>query len=159
MKLNVMLLSLLLAASCSSKKKVDTTSDETGSSQKEELILNGSSDQLKAGGLRSVQFDFLSDQLTPTAKLVLESNRLYLEKNQTLSVQIEGHCDELGSAQFNLAFGERRAKIVRDYLQAKGIKKMRMTVISYGKERPLEEGISENSRAKNRRATFVVTGL
>lgn len=155
-----LLLSALLLVSCSSKKKQVTSSDgAVGASGKDTLVMNGTSDDSRAGGLRSVPFDYQSDRITGEAKSILEHNKSVLEQNKKLTVQIEGHCDERGSAQYNLALGERRAKVVRDYLRAKGIQAFRLTVISYGKERPLDMGTSEQSMSRNRRGTFVVTGL
>lgn len=160
MKFTLGILSLILLASCSSKKNNSASTEAAlGASKEDSLELSGSSDDRRAGGLRTVNFDFHSDRLTTDARKVLDADSDFLEKNPKVSVEIEGHCDERGSSQYNLALGERRAKVVRDYLRAKGIKTSRMTIISYGKERPLEEGGAESARARNRRGAFVITGL
>lgn len=149
---------VLVAASlvaCSSKPK--NTQSKPIEVPEVTLQLNGSSDESRAGGLRTVPFDYNSDDLSKFAKSIMDQNVKFLTENPKINIQIEGHCDEMGSAQYNLALGERRAKVVRDYLRAKGIQVRRMATISYGKERPLDEGNSESSRSKNRRANFVVT--
>ncbi len=158
MKISLIVVSLLLLVSCSTSKdsKKQTPS---GNTFKEELVLNGTSDDNHAGGLRTVHFDFLSDSLNERTKAPLEHNKLFLENNSKIYVQIEGHCDDRGSSQYNLALGERRAKAVRDYLRAKGIASRRMTIISLGKEKPLMDGDSDEARSKNRRANFVITSM
>jgi len=155
----ILLLCLSLLLACSTKKPSQKTEAPDIGSGQESLVMNGSSDDRKAGALRTVRFDYLSDSLTKDAKNTLESNVKYLMSNPSLTVQVEGHCDERGGAQYNLALGERRAKVVRDYLRAKGVQAKRITIISYGKERPLDFGDSEQVRAKNRRASFVITAM
>ena len=152
-------LALVLMVSCSTKKKDSVNSSDDVGSQKESLVLHGTSDDLKAGGLRTVNFDYQSDRISGDAKKKMDQNLIYLERHPNIMIQIEGHCDERGSAQFNLALGERRAKVVRDYLKTKGISGKRITIVSYGKERPLNDGTSENAMSANRRANFVVNGL
>ena len=78
-----------------------------------------------------------------------------MEQNSGSAVVIEGHCDERGSVEYNLALGERRAKAAREFLVSYGIAASRLTTISYGKERPMDSGHDEDSWAKNRRAHFV----
>ena len=125
--------------------------------KKSSFELNGDSDSSTAGGLQTVNFDFNSAALTSTARDQLENNADFLKKNPTVKVQIEGHCDERGGVQYNLALGERRAKAVRRHLISLGIQGRKMGTISYGKERPLEVGHDEDTWEKNRRATFVIT--
>ena len=80
-----------------------------------------------------------------------------MKANAAVDVQVEGHCDERGGKQYNLALGERRAKTVRDQLVALGVPAKRISTISYGSERPSAEGGDESAWAKNRRANFVIT--
>ena len=75
--------------------------------------------------------------------------------NRYATIQIEGHCDSRGSVEYNLALGERRAKAVKAYMGSLGIDSKRMTIISYGEEKPIATGDSEDAYAKNRRANFV----
>jgi peptidoglycan-associated lipoprotein len=108
--------------------------------------------------LKTIYFPFDSATLTSTAVSDLKANAAYLRANPSVNVQIEGHCDERGSVEYNLALGERRATAGRNYLKKLGISAKRMSTISYGKERPQEMGHDESAWAKNRRDTFVVTG-
>jgi peptidoglycan-associated lipoprotein len=80
-----------------------------------------------------------------------------LKQNGNARVQIEGHCDERGTTEYNLALGERRANAVREFLMKMGIPKSRIDTISYGKERPSDMGHDDAAWAKNRRAVFVIT--
>jgi peptidoglycan-associated lipoprotein len=78
-----------------------------------------------------------------------------MKKNPNVNVQIEGHCDARGSIEYNIALGERRANAVKNYMTSLGIPGDRLSVISYGKEKPLNQGDSESAYAANRRANFV----
>lgn len=119
--------------------------------------LNTDSDSGKAGPFQSVYFDYESHALSSGTKATLDANAEVLKTFKNLEVQIEGHCDERGGVQFNLALGDRRAKSVRDYLVALGIDAKRITTISFGKERPVAFGHDDLSWGKNRRANFVIT--
>jgi peptidoglycan-associated lipoprotein len=105
--------------------------------------------------LKTVQFAFDSYALDGTARGVLKTNAKWLKDNGAATVQIEGHCDERGTTEYNLALGERRANAARTYLQKLGIDKSRISVISYGKERPVDPGHDESAWARNRRDAFV----
>jgi len=100
-------------------------------------------------------FEFDASTLTDAAKSALENNAKWLQQNEGQSVVIEGHCDERGSVEYNLALGERRAKAAKEYLVSYGISASRLTTISYGKERPFDPGHDENAWSQNRRAHFV----
>ncbi len=117
----------------------------------------GDSDSGKAGGLSTIYFGFNSSSLSDNTRQALGSNVDYLKANSDLEVQVEGHCDERGGIQYNIALGENRAKVVRDFLVASGISSSRITTISYGKERPVAFGHGENAWSKNRRGNFVIT--
>jgi peptidoglycan-associated lipoprotein len=80
----------------------------------------------------------------------------FLNANPSLTITIEGHCDERGTREYNLALGERRAAAARDYLLAQGVDQARIRVISYGKERPMAAGSNETSWSKNRRSATVL---
>jgi peptidoglycan-associated lipoprotein len=105
--------------------------------------------------LEDAFFDFDDFSLRQDAKTALETDGKYLEKNSGASVVIEGHCDERGSVEYNLALGEKRARAAKDYLVSYGIPAARLTTISYGKERPFDTGHDEGAWAKNRRAHVV----
>ena len=86
--------------------------------------------------------------------MTLEQNAVYLRSNPALKVVIEGHCDDRGSDEYNLALGERRAVAAKNYLVSLGIAAERLSVISYGEEQPLVTAANEEGWAKNRRAEF-----
>lgn len=105
----------------------------------------------------TIYFGFDKSDLTQAARDVLAKNAdIALKAKSDAKVQIEGHCDERGSAEYNLALGERRAKSSLQYLVTLGVKADRLSVISYGKEKPAVKGSDEAAWAKNRRAEFVV---
>ena len=110
----------------------------------------------ETGALRDVHFDFDKYDVRAQDKPILDENATWLKSNANALVLIEGHCDERGTNEYNLALGERRAKATRDYLVSAGIDSSRITVISYGKERPLCNEHSEGCWAQNRRGHFLV---
>ena len=105
--------------------------------------------------LKDVFFDFDKYDIRPSDAKVLDTNATWLKTNDNL-VLIEGHCDERGTNEYNLALGERRAKATMNYLVGQGVQANRITIISYGKERPTCTEHSEACWAKNRRAHFLV---
>jgi peptidoglycan-associated lipoprotein len=105
--------------------------------------------------LKDVFFDFDRYDIRPSDAKVLDTNATWLKTNDNL-VLIEGHCDERGTNEYNLALGERRAKATMNYLVGQGVQANRVTIISYGKERPTCTEHSEACWAKNRRAHFLV---
>ena len=105
--------------------------------------------------LKDVFFDFDKYDIRPTDAKTLDTNAAWLKSNDNL-VLIEGHCDERGTNEYNLALGERRAKAAMNYLVAQGVQASRITIISYGKERPTCTEHSESCWAQNRRAHFLV---
>lgn len=107
--------------------------------------------------LDNVHFAFDRYELMPVARDILAKHARALKDRREANVLVEGHCDERGTIEYNLALGERRAKAVVDYLVSLGVERSRLAKISYGKERPLDPGRNETAWAKNRRAQFVVT--
>ena len=107
--------------------------------------------------LRPVFFAYDSAEVAPEGQQVMNSNAEMLKKYPNWVVTIEGHCDERGTAEYNLALGERRAVAVRAYLVSLGIAAERLKVISYGKEFPFDPAQTEQAYAKNRRGHFVIT--
>ena len=106
--------------------------------------------------LKDIRFDFDKYNIRPTDTEILKGNYALLKKNPGMKFQIEGHCDERGTGEYNLALGERRANSVKKYLVSLGIAPSRVSTISYGEERPFDPGHSEEAWTKNRRAHFVV---
>ncbi|HWO57095.1 MAG TPA: peptidoglycan-associated lipoprotein Pal [bacterium] len=108
-----------------------------------------------ARGLKTIYFDFDKYNLRDDARRVLDANAEILRNNPEMNILIEGHCDERGTDEYNLALGERRAQAAREYLIRLGIDPSRINVISYGEERPVAPGHDEESWALNRRGEFV----
>jgi peptidoglycan-associated lipoprotein len=104
----------------------------------------------------TVYFAFDSAALTSEAQGTLTRQAALLKMNPATTVTIEGHCDERGTREYNLALGERRASASRDFLLAQGIDAARVRIISYGKERPAVQGSNEEAWAKNRRAATII---
>jgi peptidoglycan-associated lipoprotein len=113
-------------------------------------------DAKQAGVLRPIYFEFDQYQILSSARPTLHEIADCLHENPSWKVLIEGHCDERGSDEYNLALGEQRAQSTRRYLMALGIKSQRFQTISYGEERPAKLGHHEDSWAENRRAEFRV---
>jgi peptidoglycan-associated lipoprotein len=107
--------------------------------------------------LTPVFFELDSADLSAVAQTTLQQNAGVLKKYGTWQITIEGHCDERGTAEYNLALGERRANAARDYLVSLGIGANRVRTVSYGKEFPFDPGHQEGAWSKNRRAHFVIT--
>ncbi|WP_114954086.1 peptidoglycan-associated lipoprotein Pal [Sphingosinicella terrae] len=103
-----------------------------------------------------VLFGFDSYSIDAEARAILDAQAQWLNRNPNVRVTIEGHADERGTREYNLALGDRRANAARDYLQSRGIAANRMQTISWGKERPAVEGSNESAWAQNRRAVTVV---
>jgi len=109
------------------------------------------------GPLKDVGFNFDSAELSESARATLRANADWLKGNPAARVQIEGHCDERGAADYNMALGAKRAQAAMDYLSTLGIAANRLATISYGEEIPVCKEKTEECWAKNRRARFVVS--
>jgi len=103
-----------------------------------------------------INFDFDRSEITPRSREILNRKGQFLLANRDIAILIEGHCDERGTDEYNLALGERRANSAKQYLMALGVAADRMSTISYGEERPLDPAKNETAWAKNRRAHFVI---
>ena len=162
-------LATLLLAGCAGKKAqeavntpapdpVSTASADTTGSQGTSTPATSTASAtlatLDGSQLETVYFDYDSFTLQPNARKVLERNAAWLQANPTVKITIEGHCDERGSDEYNLALGERRALAVKNHLVALGIGKERLATISYGEERPAVAGHDETVWSKNRRSEF-----
>lgn len=124
----------------------------------DDAISNRSLDDLNRDSpLKPAFFLLDSADLDDAAKAVVNANADVLRKYSSWVVTIEGHCDERGTAEYNLALGERRAVAVKTYLASLGISPDRLRTVSYGKEFPFDPGHTEDSWSKNRRAQFVIT--
>ncbi len=115
-------------------------------------------DMLELMSLEDIHFDFDRSTIRPDAREMLLDHAEELQGASSANVLIEGHCDERGTNEYNMALGERRARSTRDFLVSYGIDRSRLSTISYGEERPLDPGHTEESWSKNRRAHFVIEG-
>jgi peptidoglycan-associated lipoprotein len=125
---------------------------------RDDAIASASLDDLNRNSpLKPVFYELDSSDVSPAGQKVLEENAALLKRYTSWAVTIEGHCDERGTAEYNLALGERRAVAARAYLVAQGISADRLRIVSYGKEFPFDPGHDEAAFGKNRRAHFVIT--
>ena len=116
-----------------------------------------SGESATGGPLKDVNFNFDSAALSESARATLKANADWLKSNPAARVQIEGHCDERGTADYNMALGAKRAQAAMDYLATLGIAANRLSTISYGEEIPVCKEKTEDCWARNRRARFVVS--
>ena len=154
-----------LLAACETASQVSgdsasTSASNTASSSSASTASSSAADKTPAEKLAqvgdTVNFGFDSAELTVSARSTLNRQAAFLSLNPDLMIVIEGHADERGTREYNLALGDRRATAVRDYLVAKGINSARVRTVSYGKERPAVAGSEEAAWAKNRRAATVL---
>jgi peptidoglycan-associated lipoprotein len=125
---------------------------------RDDAISSASLDDLNRNSpLKPVYFELDSSDLSSSNQKALDDNAALLKRYPTWAVTVEGHCDERGTAEYNLALGERRAIAARAYLVSLGIAADRLRTVSYGKEFPFDPGHDESAFAKNRRAHFVIT--
>lgn len=103
-----------------------------------------------------VYFDFDSSTIRPSERSKIDFVANYLKENQQTKIQVEGHCDERGTEEYNRALGERRALAIREYLMNAGVSGTRIYTISYGEDKPLDTGHNEAAWAKNRRGEFIL---
>ena len=139
--------SLLLSACATTKKTGQMQGDVYTGSDTVEYLASGVKDRVFFATNKSV--------LTTAARDVLRKQAAWMRKNKNISVAIEGHADERGTREYNLALGERRANAVKDYLMTYGISGSRLSVISYGKERPVNSGSTPLAWSQNRRSVTV----
>ena len=137
--------------------RTETTADG-GSESFENSPMNFSaqgSDSGTIAGLSTVFFEYDKSTLTESENVKLQENVAWMKKNPGVMMNIEGHCDQRGSNEYNLSLGERRANSVKKMMVSMGIPANRLTIVSFGEEKPLVQGDSEEAMAKNRRANFV----
>lgn len=161
-KLALGLVALVFVAGCKGRQTQNDQSIETlptsGDSAIDSTPLSFDpmgSDSGKISGLVTVFFGYDKATLDDASKRDIGTNVEWMKAHPNARVQIEGHCDNRGTIEYNIALGERRANAVKAYMVSMGIQADRVSVISYGKERPLDSSDSEVAYAKNRRANFV----
>ena len=131
--------------------RVETKADAKADAMKELTAMAE-----KEGKLAAVYFEFDSSTVRDDMKLALDNNTEWLRKRQDVKVELQGHADEKGTNEYNIALGERRAHSIKRYLADSGINEARISTISYGEERPADLGHTEEALAKNRRVEFVI---
>jgi len=158
---------LVLTAACAKKKPADLpppppaaappTAPEAPPMQAGTTTVPGSrADFLQQAGSDTVHFATDASDIDSEAQSILTRQAAWLAKFPNISVTIEGHCDERGTREYNLALGDRRANAAKNFLVNAGVSASRLSVISYGKERPVATGSDEGAWAQNRRAVTVV---
>ena len=166
-KFIILIISLFFLASCETATQDAVKgaagkagSAKAGSAKAGSASIFGSAKQTPADKLIAVGdrvlFGYDSSELSSEAKLTLDKQSRFLRANSDLTFTIEGHCDERGTREYNLALGEKRATAVRDYLVIEGISPDRIRVISYGKEKPAVVGSNDMAWSKNRRAVTTI---
>ena len=146
----IILFSTLALSACSTAKKastVGTTGDVYTGTDTVEYLADGVPDRVFFATNESI--------LTTASRETLRAQAAWLRKNPNINVVLEGHADERGTREYNLALGERRANAAKDYLMTYGISSDRITVLSYGKERPVDSGSNPLAWSKNRRSVTV----
>ena len=172
--INALIGSVVLLSACetASQKVVtgSTASSSSGSASASSSVASSSVDKSKSLFAQSKQtasdkliaigdrvlFDYDSAKLDASAKIMLDAQSRFLRANTDMNFIVEGHCDERGTREYNLALGEQRATAVRDYLVINGIDPDRIKVISYGKEKPAVVGSNSMAWSKNRRAVTII---
>lgn len=136
---------------------IEKTVNNTPETAKMDMSKSGpqTQTQLKSA-LDKIYFDFDSFVLSEQARKTLTDNAVYLQNNTAANLRIEGNCDERGSAEYNIALGEKRSKAAMKYLITLGIPEVRLTTISYGKEKPADPGHDKAAWSKNRRDDFTI---
>jgi len=137
----------------SDKDRTGISEEELAKSERDRLLRE---QERLAGILRDILFDFDSYAVTSSELPKIEGVGSFMKQDRSVRLIVEGHCDERGTVEYNLALGQKRAEAVKDYLLKLGIDAGRIRTISYGKEVPVESGKSEEAWAKNRRAHFKI---
>ena len=160
---------ILFVSACATKPKDSADASGSGSTSSDSSVTDGSITETAGSGIVSgsqedlivnvgdrVYFGYDSSDLDSDALELLQDQVAWLKQNSGVSVTIEGHCDERGTREYNLALGEKRAQAVKNYLIGLGVSPDRVSTISYGKERPAVVGSNDGAWAQNRRSVTIV---
>ncbi|MBV9332083.1 MAG: peptidoglycan-associated lipoprotein Pal [Alphaproteobacteria bacterium] len=150
----------MLVAGCTTKKAALETPPPgpSTSTQSSSTIVPGSAEDFRVNVGDTVHFDFDKYDVMENDKAILQRQAEWLGKYQAVRVTVEGHCDERGTREYNLALGARRANAVKEYLVSLGVAAARVDTVSYGKERPVCSESNEDCWAQNRRGVTTITG-
>ena len=151
----IVLTACLVLSACATKKEIAT--DIKGSMQGDVYTGTDTVEYLAEGVPDRVFFATNESILTTASRETLRAQAAWMRKNSSINVVLEGHADERGTREYNLALGDRRASSVKDYLMSQGISSNRISTISYGKERPVKSGSNDTAWAQNRRSVTVRT--
>ena len=151
----LLLATCLVLSACATKKEIGTSSDTQGQMQGDVYTGTDTVEYLADGVPDRVFFATNESILTTASRETLRAQAAWLRKNSNINIVLEGHADERGTREYNLALGERRANSAKDYLMTYGISSDRISVLSYGKERPVDGGSSPLAWSKNRRSVTV----
>jgi peptidoglycan-associated lipoprotein len=160
---------MVVAANCSSKKKTTPVQQQTVSAPVQQPTSAPQVRDARTGNeqvakpevsvFTTVYFDYDQSSIREDQRTVLNMNAEILSKNRNVRIQIAGNCDERGTEEYNLALGQRRADAVKTYLTTYGVDSSRITTVTYGEQRPADNGSTEAAWAKNRRCDFsIVSG-
>ncbi|MED5524415.1 peptidoglycan-associated lipoprotein Pal [Gallaecimonas pentaromativorans] len=159
-------LPILALSACSSTSGTDKTTSKTSSNQQQEVVTGTVEPVMSAEEQRKqrmeemrrehiIYFEFDKYDIRPEFAELLEAHAAYLREHSDVKVLIEGHADERGTPEYNIALGEKRAKAVKQYLLGLGVLDSQISIVSYGEEKPLDPSHTEAAFAKNRRAVLV----
>jgi len=149
----------LLLAACSTNRHAETgPSAESGSVSSEQTIVPGSARDFQINVGDRVLFDYDASDLDDGDRATLQKQATWLAKYPQVTLTIEGHCDERGTREYNIALGARRAQAVKEYLTSLGVNSSRLDTISYGKERPVCVESNESCWSQNRRGVSTIAG-
>ena len=151
----LVLTACLVLSACATKKELTTSTDIQGQMQSDVYTGTDTVEYLADGVPDRVFFATNESILTTASRETLRAQAAWLRKNSSINIVLEGHADERGTREYNLALGERRANSAKDYLMTYGISSDRISVLSYGKERPVDGGSSPLAWSKNRRSVTV----
>ncbi|NTU93496.1 MAG: peptidoglycan-associated lipoprotein Pal [Chlorobiaceae bacterium] len=145
---------MIVLAGCSSKSAV-STADQTGAGTGSDTGSGANAGTVAGPVLGDIFYGFDSSAVSTESQEQLKQNAAWMQSHAAQAVTIEGHCDERGTDEYNIALGERRANSAKEYLVTLGISSTKLSTVSYGEERPFDPGHNEEAWAKNRRAHFL----
>ena len=152
----LLLATCLVLSACATKKEVTTSSTDIQGQMQSDVYTGTDTVEYLADGVPDRVFFATNESILTTAsRETLRAQAAWLRKNSSINIVLEGHADERGTREYNLALGERRANSAKDYLMTYGISSDRISVLSYGKERPVDGGSSPLAWSKNRRSVTV----